>query len=123
VLEFAEVAAFVASTDLARSRRFYEGALGLPVERETRNASTLRAGGTIVRLTLVEQVDPASHPVLGWTVRNIEDTVRTLMTHGLAFERFDDLEQDGLGIWEAPDGARSAWFKDPDGNILALTQA
>jgi catechol 2,3-dioxygenase-like lactoylglutathione lyase family enzyme len=123
VLEFSQVVAFVASTDLARSRRFYEGVLGLPVERETRHAATFRAGGVTVRVTLVEQLEPSSQTLFGWVVRDIEDTVRILMTHGVAFERFDDLEQDKWGIWEALDGGRTAWFKDPDGNVLSITQA
>ena len=122
MLEFAEVVTFVPSTDLARAREFYEGVLGLPVERQGRFASSFRAAGVIVRLTLVERVDPPPYTVLGWTVRDIEDTVRSLMSRGVEFERFDDLEQNSWGIWEAVDGAQVAWFRDPDGNILSLTQ-
>jgi catechol 2,3-dioxygenase-like lactoylglutathione lyase family enzyme len=122
MLEFAEVVTFVPSTDLARAREFYEGVLGLRVERQGRFASSFRAAGVIVRLTLVERVDPPPYTVLGWTVRDIEDTVRSLMSRGVEFERFDDLEQNSWGIWEAVDGAQVAWFRDPDGNILSLTQ-
>ncbi len=123
MLEFSEVVTFVASTDLARARAFYEGVLGLPVERQTRFACSLRGGGVTVRLTLVDNVEPAPYTVLGWSVPNVEDTVRTLMSRGVEFERFDELDQNEWRIWEAPDGARVAWFKDPDGNLLSLTQA
>jgi catechol 2,3-dioxygenase-like lactoylglutathione lyase family enzyme len=123
VLEFSEVVTFVAATDLARAREFYEGVLGLPVERQARFASSFRAAGTTVRLTLVDDVEPAPYTVLGWSVPDIEDTVRTLMSRGVQFERFDDLDQNEWGIWEAVDGSQVAWFKDPDGNILSLTQA
>jgi catechol 2,3-dioxygenase-like lactoylglutathione lyase family enzyme len=122
MLEFAEVVTFIASTDLARARAFYEGVLGLPVERQARFACSFRGGGVTVRLTLVEQVQPPPYTVLGWAVPDIEDTVRILMSRGVEFERFDDLDQNEWGIWEAVDGAQVAWFKDPDGNILSLTQ-
>lgn len=122
MLEFSELVAFVASTDLARSGRFYEGVLGLRVQRQGSFVSTVRAGGTTLRVTLVERVEPAPYTVLGWAVPDIEDTVRTLSARGVAFKRFDDLEQDEWGIWRGLDGARVAWFEDPDGNILSLSQ-
>jgi len=122
VLEFSQLVSFVASTDLARSRRFYEGILGLKVERATGSYCLFRASGTIVRVNLVERVQPSPHTVLGWSVPNVEDVVRTLATHGITFDRRDRLEQDEWGIWQAPDGSRTAWFRDPDGNVLALTQ-
>src|SRR5712672_3106507 len=123
VLEFSEVVTCIASTDLARACGFYEEVLGLRVVREARFASSLRAGGMTVRLTLVEQVEPAPYTVFGWAVPDIEDTVRTLMSRGVEFELFDEFEQNEWRIWEAVDGAQVAWFKDPDGNILSLTQA
>jgi catechol 2,3-dioxygenase-like lactoylglutathione lyase family enzyme len=123
MLEFCPLVSFVASADLARSRAFYEGVLGLPLERDAGFAWSFRAGGTTLRVTLVEEIQPAPYTVVGWTVPDIEDTVRTLMTHGIDFLRFDDLEQNELGIWRAVDGAQIAWFKDPDGNVLSLTQA
>jgi catechol 2,3-dioxygenase-like lactoylglutathione lyase family enzyme len=122
VLEFSQLVSFVASADLARARRFYESVLGLQVERATPAQCVLRAGGTIVRVLQVDEVEPSPHPVLGWNITNIEDAVRTLATHGVTFERYDGLEQDAAGVWQAPDGSRSAWFRDPDGNVLALTQ-
>ena len=123
MLEFSDVVVFVGSTDLARARDFYEGVLGLPVQRHARFVSSFRAAGITVRLTLVDQVEPPTYTVLGWSVQNIEETVRTLMSRGVKFERFDDLDQNEWGIWEAVDGAQVAWFKDPDGNVLSLTQA
>ena len=60
--------------------------------------------------------------MLGWTVGDIAGTVRELAGRGVDFERFDGVEQDELGIWSAPGGSFVAWFKDPDGNTLSLTQ-
>ena len=122
MLEFSELLPFVASTDLARARQFYEGLLGLPVSRDRRSACDFSAGGTILRVTLVEHHEPHPTPLLGWAVPDINSTVRTLAAHGLAFERYEHLDQDEWGISEALDGSQQAWFKDPDGNLLFLTQ-
>jgi catechol 2,3-dioxygenase-like lactoylglutathione lyase family enzyme len=122
LLEYAELVAFVASTDLQRSRAFYEGVLGLRVQRTTSFALVLVGGGTTVRVTRVDLMDPAPYTVLGWVVQNVEETVRTLAARGVRFQSYDDLEQDEYGIWQSPDGARVAWLKDPDGNVLSLTQ-
>jgi catechol 2,3-dioxygenase-like lactoylglutathione lyase family enzyme len=122
MLEFYEVLPFVASTDLARARQFYEGLLGLPVSKDRRAACDFSAGGTIVRITLVEHHEPQATPILGCAVPDINSTVRTLAANGLAFERYEHVDQDEWGIWEARDGSQQAWFKDPDGNLLCLTQ-
>jgi catechol-2,3-dioxygenase len=123
VLEFAEVVAFVASTDLERSRGFYQGVLGLRVARQGRFAYELRAGGTSVRLTLVEQHEPSRSTVLGWVVPDIASTLDSLAAVGVRAERYSELEQDESGIWRALDGSQVAWFIDPDGNVLSLTQS
>ena len=60
--------------------------------------------------------------MLGWTVGDIHAMITDLAGRGVAFERFDGLEQDEAGVWTAPGGARIAWFRDPDGNVLSLTQ-
>jgi hypothetical protein len=48
--------------------------------------------------------------------------VDELTTKEITLERYEGLDQDDQGIWTAPDGARVVWFKDPDGNILSVTQ-
>jgi catechol 2,3-dioxygenase-like lactoylglutathione lyase family enzyme len=123
LLEFAELVAFVASTDLARARRFYEGVLGLRVAKQGSFDCELRAGGTTVRLTLVEQHQPVRSAVLGWAVPDIASTLDSLAAVGVAEERYGDLDQDESGIWRTVDGSQMAWFKDPDGNVLCLTQS
>jgi catechol 2,3-dioxygenase-like lactoylglutathione lyase family enzyme len=122
VLESAELVALVASTDLARSRAFYEETLGLPCEDETPLACVFRANGTMLRVTRVEARAPAAYTVLGWIVDDVAATVRGLAARGVAFDRYEGMEQDELGIWRSPSGARVAWFHDPDGNTLSLTQ-
>ena len=118
----APLMAFAATTDLAAARAFYQRALGLPLTGESPIACTFDAGGTTLRVNTAEAVIAAPYTVLGWTVTDIAATVGDLKARGVDFERFDGVEQDALGIWSAPGGALVAWFKDPDGNMLSLTQ-
>jgi catechol 2,3-dioxygenase-like lactoylglutathione lyase family enzyme len=123
VLGSSELVAFVATTDLDRARAFYGGVLGLPVVEESPFACVFDAHGTQLRVTPVTEIRPAPYTVLGWAVDDIAATVRALGAAGVSFERFPGMEQDALGVWAAPSGARVAWFADPDGNVLSLTQA
>ena len=117
-----EVIAFVSTTDPARARAFYAETLGLELESESPFAVVLRSGGTMLRVTVVEQLTPQPFTVLGWSVPDIAATIEKLSARGVAFERFDGMDQDELGVWTSPAGGRIAWFKDPDGNVLSLTQ-
>jgi catechol 2,3-dioxygenase-like lactoylglutathione lyase family enzyme len=121
-LNEADLVAFVATTDLARARAFYEGTLGLRVLEESPFACVVDAHGTMVRITPVAERADADYTVLGWAVADIEQTVRELAAVGVEFRRFDGMGQDALGVWNAPGGDKVAWFTDPDGNTLSLTQ-
>jgi catechol 2,3-dioxygenase-like lactoylglutathione lyase family enzyme len=114
---------FLASTDLARSERFYGGTLGLNVLESDPYAVVLDVRGTQVRVTLVEAKAEARYTVLGWDVDDLDATVADLVGRGIAFARYDGMGQDSSGVWTAPDGSRIAWFHDPDGNTLSLHQA
>jgi catechol 2,3-dioxygenase-like lactoylglutathione lyase family enzyme len=121
-LPTAELIAFMPTTNLAAARVFYEKGLGLPIAGESPIACTFDANGTTLRVIAVETITPAPYTVLGWNVGDIEASIRELASRGVVFERFDGVEQDELGVWRSPGGARVAWFKDPDGNTLSLTQ-
>jgi catechol 2,3-dioxygenase-like lactoylglutathione lyase family enzyme len=121
-LSTSEVVAFAATTDVDRGRAFYEGVLGLRVVHQDQFAFVLDANGTAVRVSLVERVEPAGYTVLGWTVDDIESTCAALVGRGAHFERFDGMDQDDRGVWTSPGGDRVAWFKDPDGNLLSITE-
>lgn len=114
--------AFLATTDLGRAREFYCDALGLQLVSEDQFALVLDAAGTMLRVTLVQQVAAAKYTVLGWQVADIVRTVKHLQNSHIALEHYPGMQQDGLGIWASPRGARVAWFKDPDGNTLSITQ-
>jgi hypothetical protein len=76
----------------------------------------------MVRVAKVPEFKPAQFTILGWQVADIEKMVEELEKKGVHFERFGFFEQDKLGIWTAPTGDKVAWFKDPDGNVLSVSQ-
>jgi catechol 2,3-dioxygenase-like lactoylglutathione lyase family enzyme len=113
----------VASTDLTRARNFYEKKLGLSVRKADQAGIELDVNGTILRIAAVPQMIPASYTVLGWQVADIRAEMPRLQAYGVQFERYQGLAQDDQGVWAAPSGSLVCWFKDPDGNVISLTQA
>ena len=114
---------FIASSDPDRARHFYGEILGLPlISDHLPFALVFEAHGTTLRVTIVERVNPAGYTVLGWKVPDITVAMRALSAAGLRFERYGGMDQDELGVWTSPDGAKVAWFKDPDGNTLSISQ-
>jgi len=122
VLGSCELVAFVGTADPARARRFYEGTLRLPLVDASAFADTFASPGATLRVTAVERVQPAPYTVVGWGVPDIAQAIRELAGRGVEFLRYPDMEQDDLGVWRSPTGARVAWFRDPDGNVLSLTE-
>ena len=117
-----DLVAFVHVTDVTRARAFYDGVLGLTLTEDTPFALVFDANGTTLRVTPVEGHKPLAGTVLGWAVDDIAATIGELTARGVEFTRYDGMEQDELGVWKAPSGAKVAWFKDPDGNLLSLTE-
>ena len=114
---------FVAASDPERAKRFYRDTLGLPlVSEEMPFALVFDAHGTMLRVTIVQSVVSAGYSVLGWQVPNIVDAAKVLSQAGVRFERYSGMQQDEIGIWSSPSGASVAWFKDPDGNTLSISQ-
>lgn len=122
MLATSDVIAFASTTDLARARTFYEGALGLQVVEQNAYACVFDAHGTMLRITAVAEVAHPGYTVLGWRVADISGTVTRLASVGVVFARYDGMEQDAQGVWTTPNGDRIAWFTDPDGNVLSLTE-
>jgi len=122
MLDTSKLVAFVPIRDFDRSRPFYEGILGLRFIDENPFALLMESNGVRVRLAKTPKFTPADFTVLGWQVADIQAMVTALMQKGVKFERFPGMDQDKLGIWAAPSGAKVAWFKDPDGNILSLAE-
>lgn len=117
------IVAFVPTRDAEKARAFYEGVLGLRFVKDDGFAMVLDANGIMIRVANVgKEFAPALFTILGWQVSEIESVVRGLTEKGVRFEIFGFFKQDELGIWTAPTGDKVAWFKDPDGNILSVSQ-
>jgi catechol 2,3-dioxygenase-like lactoylglutathione lyase family enzyme len=124
ILGGCELIAFAPTTDPVKARAFYEGALGLRlVADEKPFALVFDADGTMLRVTTVQEHNPDPFTVLGWRVKGIEATVDQLTAAGVTFQRYPGVnDADPHAVWNSPSGARVAWFKDPDGNVLSLTE-
>ncbi len=118
----AKLMGFVPTRDAARARAFYEGQLGLQFISDDQFALVMKSGEVTIRIARVPEYTPYPFTVLGWEVADIEKTCAALEAKGIKFERFPFMSPHGAAIWEAPGGARVAWFKDPDGNLLSLSQ-
>ena len=117
-----KLVACVATRDPVRAKAFYGDTLGLRLLREDQFAVVFDAHGTTLRVSIVSELAPAKYTVLGWVVPDIVAMVKELQNAGVTLEQFGFKDQDERGIWTSPGGARVAWFKDPDGNTLSVTQ-
>ena len=122
MLDGAPFIGFIPVRDIFEARGFYERVLGLRVVQDTPFALVLDANGTMVRVTPVPGFTVQSFTIAGWRVDDIAATVRALEAKGVRFTRYDGMHQDELGIWATPSGDKVAWFTDPDGNTLSLTE-
>ncbi len=122
MLDKATVVGFAATTNAEAAREFYGERLGLTLLEDSPFALVFSAGATRIRVQRVRDYTPPGHTVLGWEVADISATVRGLTERGVEFLRVDGLPQDEHGVWTTPDGSRVAWFRDPDGSILSLSQ-
>ena len=122
MLQTSSIIAFAGATDLSRARGFYEHTLGLRVVEQNDLACVFDANGTMLRITAVSKVANPGHTVLGWRVADLEEIVHALTLKGVEFTRYDGMDQDLSGIWTTPGGDKVAWFTDPDGNTISLTE-
>jgi catechol 2,3-dioxygenase-like lactoylglutathione lyase family enzyme len=117
------IVGFVSIVDVSRAKAFYRDTLGLRlVMEEPPFALVFDANGIMLRLGMAKEIPPAHGTVLGWQVPEIMAVVTNLGQAGVQFERYAGMEQDELGIWTSPTGAKVAWFKDPDGNTLSVSE-
>ncbi len=114
--------AFLPSTDLDRSRAFFVDTLGLTLIETNPYACVLRAGPVMLRVTKVAELRPHPFTVFGWTVADLDGVLLALSLAGVGALRYPGVEQSADGVCSTPGGDRIAWFPDPDGNVLSLTQ-
>ena len=122
MLNETKLVAFVPTTDFGKAKSFYGGTLGLSLVEESKFALEYNANGVSLRVTKVQSLKAQPFTVLGWEVPDVRAAVQKLSDQGIRFEIFQGMGQDDLGIWNAPGGTKVAWFKDPDGNVLSLSQ-
>jgi len=117
------IVGFISIVNVSRAKDFYRDTLGLRlVTEEPPFALVFDANGIMLRLGMAKELPPAHGTVLGWQVPDIAVIVKNLGQAGVRFERYEGMNQDELGIWTSPTGAKVAWFKDPDGNILSVSE-
>jgi len=114
--------AFVPTMNPGKARSFYQDILGLRLLSEDNYALEFDANGTLLRVPIVKEFKPFPFTVLGWNVDNISSSIKLLNDKNIYCEKYEFLEQDNSGVWTSPNGSKVAWFKDPDGNILSLTE-
>jgi len=114
--------AFVPTIKPEEAKSFYKDVLGLKLLSQDNYALEFEVNGTLLRVITVQELKPQAFTVLGWNVGDIASTIKSLNDKNIFCEKYDFLEQDGLGVWTSPNGSKVAWFKDPDGNILSLTE-
>lgn len=125
-----QVVAIVPTTDLARARAFYVDTLGLtdlPIPVEDADESlVLRSGDSLLYVYERPSAPTANHTLASWMVDDLDGVVDGLLAKGISLETYPDLPGvtwDARGVAESAGGVRSAWFRDPDGNVLAVNQA
>ena len=122
MLASSKLQTIVWTSRIAEAERFYSAILGLPLTAKSHGALVYTVGAGDLRVSPVSETQPSAHTVLGFAVSEIAVIVDGLQARGVHFERFTGFPHDSRGILTTPDGARVAWFRDPDGNLLSVVQ-
>ena len=122
MLSVSSIVGFMATVNPAEAKHFYHEILGLQLIDENPFALVFKSGDTTLRVQKVETLVTPPYTSLGWEIEDIAAVVQDLISKGVKFQRFEDLLQDEMGVWLTPDGSKVAWFQDPDGNTLSLTE-
>jgi catechol 2,3-dioxygenase-like lactoylglutathione lyase family enzyme len=113
---------FVLTKDYDKARAFYEGKLGFQFVSLDQFALVMDAGQNRIRISKMSTFTPLQSTVLGWEVKDIVAAAKWLAERGVTTEKYAFVQDKELGIWTTPDGTKVAWFKDPDGNVLSVSQ-
>jgi catechol 2,3-dioxygenase-like lactoylglutathione lyase family enzyme len=113
---------FVPTKDYEKSREFYVDKLGFEFVSLDQYALVVSTGGHRIRIAKVPNFTPLQGTILGWEIENIEQVVQWLADRGVPSEKYPFVQDRERGIWSTPNGDKVAWFKDPDGNILSVSQ-
>jgi len=122
MLGSSKIIGFAPTKDATAARKFYIDQLGLTFISEDEYALVLSANGNMIRIIKARDFKPVQYTVLGWEVQQIEVVAAKLMEKGVSFERYPFVQDKQLGIWTTASGDKIAWFKDPDGNVLSISE-
>jgi catechol 2,3-dioxygenase-like lactoylglutathione lyase family enzyme len=122
MLASGKLVGFVPTRDYDKARAFYEGKLGFEFVSLDKFALVMTVGGHTIRIVKIPNFTPLQGTILGWQVENIESVAAWLRDRGVPPEKYPFAQDQNLGIWTTPDGSKVAWFKDPNGNILSISQ-
>ena len=122
MLASGKLVGFIPTKDYDKARSFYEGKLGFEFESLDKFALVMNVSGHMIRITKIPNFTPLQGTILGWEVKNIETVVIWLRDRGVPSEKYPFVQDRELGIWTTPNGDKVAWFKDPDGNVLSVSQ-
>jgi catechol 2,3-dioxygenase-like lactoylglutathione lyase family enzyme len=122
MLAASKLMGFVPTRDSLKARSFYEDKLGFQFVSDDPFALVMKAGESSIRIAKAKDFTPAPYTVMGWEVSDVEAVVKWLTQRGVAFEKYPFVQDRELGIWTTPGGDKVAWFKDPDGNVLSVSQ-
>ena len=122
MLASGKLVGFIPTTDYDKARAFYENKLGLEFVSLDQFALVMSVGGHKIRIAKVPNYTPLQGTILGWEVQDIKAVAAWLRDRGVTLEKYPFVQDQELGIWTAPSGDKVAWFKDPDGNVLSISQ-
>lgn len=113
----------ICTTDIQKAKAFYGGTLGMKLVGDFGEAATFESAGAMLFIYQRDAPPKADHTVANWEVTDIHEAVAALREKGVQMERYEGMDQDETGISARSDnGPWAAWFKDPDGNTLAVIQ-
>lgn len=122
MLSSSKIVGFVPTKDYTKARAFYEQKLGFVFVSLDQFALVVRAGAHQIRIAKMPDFTPLQGTILGWELENIQSVATWLKGRGVALEKFPFVQDPKLGIWTAPSGDKIAWFRDPDGDVLSISQ-
>jgi len=112
---------FIPTVKPQEAKVFYRDILGLTFLGEDSYGIEFDSGGRLLRVITVRELTSHEFTILGWNVTDIEATVDLLVSRGISFQKYDFINNE-RGIWTSPNNSKVAWFKDPDGNVLSVSQ-
>lgn len=122
MLANAKLQSLILTSRIEEAGAFYRDVLGLSFKGKADGAWVFDVGGGALRVSPVPSTKPSEHTVLGFSVPEVDRAIAFLTSRGVRFERFEGFMHEENGAVTSPDGARVAWFRDPDGNLLSVVE-